>query len=308
MLNRILIRIKVLQIIYAYYQNGTNDLRVAENELLFSLQKSYDLYHYFLLLIVSLTNLQERTLDARKHKYMPTDEELHPNMRLVNNRFAQQLSRNEGLQSYVNEHKISWDNDSDFLKGLLEGILASDLYACYLENPDDSYDTDREFWRATFKNLMSDSELLLDYLEDKSIFWNDDVEIVGTFTLKTIKRFQEETGSKQELLPMFKNEDDRLFAIKLFRETLLHGPEIRERISRHMKNWESERVANIDMIIMQVALAEILAFPAIPVSVSLNEYIDTAKYYSTPRSGTFINGVLDSVVNELKKEKVLFKD
>jgi N utilization substance protein B len=308
MINRILIRAKVLQILYACYQSGANDLRVAENELLFSLKKTYDLYHYFLLLIPALTHLQELVSDSRKHKYMPSEEELHPNMRLVNNRFAEQLSRNKDLQRYVNEYKISWDNDQDFLKNVLDDLLASDLYERYVQAPDDSYETDREFWRQAFKKLILNNTLVLDYLEDKSIYWNDDVDIVGTFTLKTIRRFEEGEGSGQALLPMFKDEEDRLFAIRLFHEALLHGEEYRERISRHMKNWETERVANIDLIIMQMAVAEILTFPSVPVSVSLNEYIDVAKYYSTPRSGTFINGILDSVVNELKKEKLLFKN
>jgi N utilization substance protein B len=308
MINRILIRIKVLQILYAYYQSGANDLRVAENELLFSLKKSYDLYHYFLLLILALTRLQEQISDSRRHKYMPTDEDLNPNMRLANNRFAKQLSQNKDLQRYVNESKISWDDDQDFLKKLLETLLASDLYASYLQDPDDSYKRDREFWHMAFRKLICSNKLVLDYLEDKSLYWNDDVEIIGTFTLKTIRRFEQWQGSEQTLLPMFKNEEDRLFAIRLFRETLLHGEEYRERIGRHMKNWETDRVANIDLIIMQIALAEILNFPSVPVNVSLNEYIDVAKYYSTPRSGTFINGILDSVVNELKNEKLLFKD
>jgi N utilization substance protein B len=308
MINRTLIRIKVLQIIYAYYQNGAGDLKVAENELLFSLRKSYDLYHYFLLLIIALTNLQERVLDNRRHKYMPSDEELHPNMRLVNNRFARQLSRNEDLQHYVNEYKISWDNDMDFLKSVLDTLLASDLYTAYLDNPDDSYDTDREFWRTAFKTFVCGNESVTEHLEDKSIFWNDDVEIVGTFTLKTIKQFKEQEGRRQTLIPMFNNEDTRTFAVRLFRESLLHGTEIRERIGRHMQNWETERVANLDLIIMQLAVAELMTFPSIPVSVSLNEYIDMAKYYSTPKSGIFINGILSAIVDELKKEKVLFKD
>ncbi|MDR0749935.1 MAG: transcription antitermination factor NusB [Tannerellaceae bacterium] len=308
MINRILIRIKVLQIVYAYYQNGANDLKVAENELLFSLQKSYDLYHYILLLILDLTNLQNRILDNRKHKYRPTEEDKNPNMRMVNNRFAAQLSKNEALNKYVSESKISWSNDRDFVKNVLDLILASEVYAEYLANPDDSYATDREFWRAVLKRVICGDEMIVDYLEDKSIYWNDDIEIVETFVLKTIKRFEEKEGSKQELLPMFKDQDDRTFAVRLFREAILHGAEYRERIDRHMKNWETERIANMDLIIMQLAIAEIVTFPSIPISVSLNEYIDTAKYYSTPKSGIFINGILDSVVGELKKEKVLFKD
>ena len=308
MINRILIRIKVLQILYAYHQNGTNDLKVAENELLFSLQKSYDLYYYLLLLIIEVTHLQERILDNRKHKYRPSEEELHPNTRLVNNRFTRQLSENEVFKAFIEKNTISWMNDMDFVKSTLETILASELYADYIKNPDDSYETDREFWKTVFKQLICGNEMVTEYLEDKSIYWNDDIEIIETFILKTIKRFNPEEGSKQELLPMFKDLEDRSFAIKLFRETILRGPETKERISRHMKNWETERVANMDLIIMQLALTEILTFPSIPISVSLNEYIDTAKYYSTPKSGTFINGILDSIVDELKKENLLFKD
>ena len=308
MINRILIRIKVLQIVYSFYQNGNNDLKVAENELLFSLRKSYDLYHYFLLLIIEVTNLQKRTLDVKKNKYMPTHAELNPNTRLIDNRFAAQVAENAALQKYVAEQGLSWANDEEFVKSVLDIILASDLYNEYLDNENDSYETDKEFWRCVFKKLICGNEVIEDFLEDKSIYWNDDIEIVETFTLKTIKKFEEKNGSKQELLPMFKDLEDHSFAIKLFRQTLLKGAEYRERINNHMKNWETERIANMDLIIMQVALAEILSFPTIPINVTLNEYIDAAKYYSTPKSGTFINGILDSIVNELKKEKLLLKD
>lgn len=308
MINRILIRIKVLQIVYSFYQNGNNDLKVAENELLFSLRKSYDLYHYFLLLIIEVTNLQRRTLDARKSKYMPTDAELNPNTRLIDNRFAAQVAENAALQKYVAEQGLSWANDEEFIKNVLDIILGSDLYNEYLDNENDSYETDKEFWRSVFKKLICGNEQIEDFLEDKSIYWNDDIEIVETFTLKTIKKFEEKNGSKQELLPMFKDLEDQSFAIKLFRQTLLKGAKYRERINKHMKNWETERIANMDLIIMQVALAEIMTFPSIPINVTLNEYIDTTKYYSTPKSGVFVNGILDSIVSELKKEKVLLKD
>ena len=308
MINRILIRIKVLQIVYSYYQNGNGDLKVAENELLFSLQKSYDLYHYLLLLIAEVTNLQKRILDIRKNKYMPTEAELNPNTRLIDNRFAAQIAENEALQKYIAEQGISWSNDEEFVKNILDMILGSDIYAEYLNNANDSYETDKEFWRAVFKKLICGNEIIEEYLEDKSIYWNDDIDIVETFTLKTIKQFDESKGSKQPLLPMFKDMEDRAFAVKLFRQSLLKGKDYRERINKHMKNWETERIANMDLIIMQVALTELMTFPTIPTSVTLNEYIDAAKFYSTPKSGTFINGILDSIVSELKKEKLLLKD
>jgi N utilization substance protein B len=239
---------------------------------------------------------------------MPTEEELNPNTRFIDNRFIAQLEKNADLAKHVSANGLSWSNDQEFIKNVLDIILDSDIYQDYISNEEDSYEVDKEFWRQIFKKIICTNEMIEEYLEDKSIYWNDDIEIVETFTLKTIKKFEESKGEHQALLPMFKDEEDRDFAISLFRQTLLNGVEYRERISRHMKNWEAERIANMDLIIMQVALAEITTFPTIPVNVTLNEYIDIAKYYSTPKSGTFINGILDSIVSELKKEKLLFKD
>lgn len=308
MINRILIRIKVLQIVYSFYQNGNKDLKSAENELLFSLQKSYDLYYYFLLLLIELTEQQKRNLDTRKNKYFPTFEELHPNTRLIDNRFVAQLEKNTRLQKYIAEQGISWDNDPDFIKSLLETILNSELYADYLNNPEDTYETDKEFWKNVFKSLICNNEAVDEHLEDKSIYWNDDIAIVETFVLKTLKKTEEIDGADASLLPMFKDAEDKQFAIQLLRQTLLKGTDYRERIEKHLKNWESERVANMDLIIMQTALAEILTFPSIPLNVTFNEYIDISKYYSTPKSATFINGILDSVIKELKSENRLLKE
>ncbi len=308
MINRILIRIKVLQIVYSYYQNENRDLKVAENELLFSLQKSYDLYHYFLLLLIEVTNLQRKVIDSRKFKYRPSEDDLHPNLRFIDNRFISQLAENENLKKYVDEYGLSWSNDEEFVKNVLDQILASDIYTEYMEREESSYEEEKEFWRKIFKKVICGNEMVEEYLEDKSIYWNDDIKIVETFTLKTIKKFEEANGAKQPLLPMFKDLEDKSFAIKLFRQSLLKGKDYRELINKHIKNWETERIANMDMFIMQIALAEIFSFPSIPISVTLNEYIDMAKHYSTPKSGIFINGILDSIVNELKKEKLLLKD
>ncbi len=307
MINRILIRIKVLQVIFAFYQKGNGDLKAAEKELMLSIRRSYDLYHYFLLLITEITRMHERLTDARRNKYRPTEKEKNPDTRMQNNRLARQIAKNEALQKYTREHSISWSEDSDFVKKILEIILKSDIYAEYLKNKDDSYETDREFWRLVFKRLISNNPFIEDFLEEKSIYWNEDIDIVESFVIKTVKRFDEKEGSKQELIPMFNNNEDYEYVIKLFRQTLLHGEEYRRRIDNHTKNWESERVAYMDMLIMQLALSEIMNFPTIPVSVTFNEYIDLAKYYSTPKSGTFINGVLDAIVAELKQEKRLLK-
>jgi N utilization substance protein B len=307
MINRILIRIKVLQIVFAFYQTGNSDLKVAENELMLSLRRSYDLYHYFLLLIVEVTRTYERLIDTKKNKFRPSEEEMNPDVRLLNNRFALQISENEELLKYNKEHGVSWTDESDFIKKMLDEILKSNIYAEYIKNEDDSFETDREFWRQVFKRLISNNAFVDEYLEEKSIYWNEDIDIIESFVIKTIKRFDEQLGSKNELMPMFSNNIDYEFVIKLFRQTLLHGDEYRALIEKHTSNWESERLASMDVIIMQVAVAELLNFPTIPVTVTLNEYIDAARYYSTPKSSSFVNGVLDAIVEELKKENKLFK-
>lgn len=192
---------------------------------------------------------------------MPTEAELNPNTRLIDNRFAAQIAENEALRKYVAEQGLSWDNDEDFIKMVLDLILSSEQYREYLNNENDSYETDKEFWRIVFKKLICGNEAIDDYLQDKSIYWNDDISIVETFTLKTIKQFEETAGSKSKLLPMFKVSQTSLSAIKLSCQSLMKGSEFRERINKHMKNWETERIANMDLIIMQVALAEIMDVP-----------------------------------------------
>jgi N utilization substance protein B len=308
MINRILIRIKVLQIVYAYYQKGNNDLKSAENELIFSLQKSYDLYHYLLLLIPLLTNAEQKRLDIGKNKHLPTESELNPDRRLEENSLAEQLRINEQLQQFSNEKGTLWnDEDSRFIRNLLKTVLQSKIYEEYLQS-EVSYESDKEFWRKAFKYIVLEGDELKEVLEEKSIYWDDDLDVVGTFTLKTIKRFTPESDATQELLPMFKDSEDYEFAINLLHSTILEEEENNRRINRQIKNWEIERIAQIDLYIMQIALAELKNFPNIPVNVTLNEYIDLARYYSTPKSPNFINGILDSIVKELKNEGKLFKD
>ena len=309
MINRIIIRIKVLQILYAYYQNGGKDLASAENELMHSLLKSYELYHYLLLLIPALTHLEQQRLDKRKNKHLASEEDKNPNVRLINNRFSEQLSKNKQLSSFLIEKGSVWTDEDVFLKKLLDQIISSDVYDEYVNSPD-TYDSDKEFWHKVFKNTIHNNEELYDLLEEKSVYWNDDLDIVGTFVMKTIKRFNEstESDSEQILLPMFKDEEDKLFAVNLLHKSILENQSYKDRIEKHIKNWDIERVASIDLYITQLAMAELLNFPTIPINVTLNEYIDIAKFYSTPKSSIFINGTLDAIVKELKSEKILFKN
>lgn len=308
MINRVLIRIRVVQILFSAYQSETRDLKKAETELLFSLQKSYDLYFYLLSLIVDLTDAYSQRVDARRAKLLPTQEDISPNVRLLENRFSNQLRVNIQLNEYLQERPFDWSEHDAFIRALLDQILASDVYKEYSTSNDSSYDLDREFWRKVFKQMICANEELCSILEDESLFWNDDVEIIESFVLKTIKRFEDGNGAAQSLLPMFKDESDREYAVKLLHEAMLNAKEYREIIDKYTTNWESERIAMMDMIIMQIAIAEIVAFPSIPISVTLNEYIDIAKSYSTAKSASFINGVLDAIVKELKEKKRIFKN
>ena len=308
MINRVLIRLKIVQIVYAYYQNGGKNLDTAEKELFFSLSKAYDLYNYLLLLMVEVTKQANKRLNAAKNKLVPTKEELFPNTKFVENRFIAQLEVNKQLLEFSNNQKKTWENEADFVKTLCDKILESDIYKEYMASETSSYEEDRELWRKLYKNIIFNNIELDQVLEDQSLYWNDDKEIVDTFVLKTIKRFDEKNGAKQELLPEFKDEEDQDFARRLFRRTILNADYYRHLISENTKNWDLDRVAFMDVVIMQIALAEILSFPNIPVSVSLNEYVEIAKLYSTPKSGGFINGTLDGIVNSSKKENKLTKN
>ena len=308
MINRVLIRLKIVQIVYAYYQNGGKNLDTAEKELFFSLSKAYDLYNYLLLLMVEVTKQANKRLNAAKNKLVPTKEELFPNTKFVENRFIAQLEVNKQLLEFSNNQKKTWENEADFVKTLCDKILESDIYKEYMASETSSYEEDRELWRKLYKNIIFNNIELDQVLEDQSLYWNDDKEIVDTFVLKTIKRFDEKNGAKQELLPEFKDEEDQDFARRLFRRTILNADYYRHLISENTKNWELDRVAFMDVVIMQIALAEILSFPNIPVSVSLNEYVEIAQLYRTPKSGGFINGTLDGIVNSLKKENKLTKN
>ncbi|NLA62570.1 MAG: transcription antitermination factor NusB [Bacteroidales bacterium] len=308
MINRILIRIRVIQIVYAWYQNRDKDLNQVERELLLGLQKSYDLYYYLLQLMIEITDLHEERVDTKRNKFLPTHEDLNPNMHIINNQFISQLRNNSMFVTYTANRPMSWELNQNFVRGILDKIIESDTYKEYAELAKPTYNDDKEFWRKSFRTFIHRNEELDDILEDESIFWNDDIEIVQSFVLKTIKQFNKTAGEDFILLPMFNDDEDKEYATTLLRETLANGQKYREMIAKNADNWDFERIAFMDVVIMQVAVAELYKFENIPIRVTLNEYIDLAKSYSTPKSSTFINGVLDAIVTEMKKDKTIFKN
>lgn len=301
MINRALIRTKVVQIVYSYLIDGEKSVDVAEKELFASLDKSYELYHLLLLIPVELTRMQRMRIDNARSKYIATPEEKMPNTRFVDNRFVAQLESDKAFAKYIEERPLVWSDDSNYLRSLLDRILASEEYAQYMQ-AEDSYENDRTLWKNIYRHMIFPDENLGELLESQSLYWNDDLPIISTFVLKTVKRFDEAAGAEQELLPMFKDEDDRIFARTLFRRALLDYESNKKLIEQFTRNWEIERIAFMDIVVMTVALAEITSFPSIPLQVSFNEYIEIAKSYSTVKSGNFINGVLEAITSLLKKE------
>lgn len=310
MINREIIRLKIVQLIYSYYQNPGKSLDVAEKELSFSLSKAYDLYQYLLALLVDLHHVAQRRDEAREARDKRLGMKLtgtDADHQFAVNRFLVQLETNEQLSAFREKQASIWEAEDTFLKRLYNSFVESDVYQMYLAKEDFSYDADREVVRKLYKTYVCNNEDFDELLEERSLYWNDDKDIVDSFVLKTIKRFREEAGAAQELLPEFSSDDDRTFALELFRATISRADEVRALIKENCKNWEFSRLALMDVIIMQIALTEILTFPSIPVSVSLNEYLDITKIYSTPRSTSYVNGLLDHVVKKLKAEQKLFK-
>ena len=306
MINRELIRIKVLQLTYAYYQNGNKVLDVAEKELMFSLSKAYHLYHHLLSLVVAVSK------EARKHYDVETAKATRegtpmPSAKFANNRLALQIEENHQLNEFISTQNQAWEDDIDFVRRLYSQIVQSSIYNEYMASDEDSYDADKEIWRKIYKTLIMNNEDLDAVLEEKSLYWNDDKDIVDTFVLKTIKRFDANSTPEQELLPEFKDEEDRSFARKLFRYTILNADQYQKYMSETSRNWDFSRLAYMDIVIMQIAIAEIINFPNIPVSVSINEYVELAKIYSTPKSAGYINGMLDSIARHLINTGVVLK-
>ncbi|GMO34677.1 MAG: transcription antitermination factor NusB [Candidatus Azobacteroides pseudotrichonymphae] len=304
MINRTFIRTKVLQILYAYHQKGNEDLMEAENELNLSLQKTRYLYYYLLLIIIELTNAEQKKLDKQKHKHSLLFKEQYINRKFADNFLAKKLRNHIALIQFANKHSnwLRTNSETDFIELLLNEIKQSDNYTKYISS-NNAYKNNYEFWEAIFKQIILKSQIVSEWLEQKSIYWNDDLEATTMLVLKTLKQFQDRSIAEPVLLPLFKDNTTQEYAIQLLRSSIIEAEENSDLIDTQMKNWDKKRIALLDLIIMQMALAELNNFPAIPLKVTLNEYIDLARYYSTPKSTSFINGILQAIVSILKINK-----
>jgi len=307
MISRRLLRIKALMALYAFNRRDDGDLAQAEKELMFSIGKTYDLYHYILLLIIDLTDIASEKIELALRKKMPTREDLNPNRKFAENPVTELLRNNRSLKNYVTAKKISWANQQDVVRKLYSKMIAWPAYIEYMKAEKRSFSADKKFITKLITEFFVLSDDLMASFEEQSIFWNDDLDYVAAMVEKTIRKFRNDGNPDTGLMPLYKNEEDEQYVKILFRKAVLNSKEYSELIDKNTTNWEVERIALMDTLVMQLAIAEIAEFQEIPVKVSLNEYIEIAKYYCTSKSSTFVNGILDKVVREMKENNMFRK-
>lgn len=304
MLNRRFLRIKVMQMLYSYYQHENADMAAFEKELFKSLDKVYSLYLTILALFTDLHHTAYLVIDENKNKRLPSPEDLNPNLKFVNNALLVALTESPTLKKELERQKISWQSDFDLVRKLFTEIRNSEDYKTYMASGETTVKEDREFLVNLILNHLGEHDLLNHLFEDKNIHWADDTFLAFNSVIRTFETFE----GKFVLLPLLKDEeDDTKFVSSLFRKTIQYNSSYEELIKNHTKNWEMDRIASMDMLLMKMAIAEILHIPSVPVKVSLNEYIDISKEYSTPNSKTFVNGVLDKIIAELKRDNKIEK-
>lgn len=301
MLNRRHLRIKVLQAIYAHFQSDGDNLKVEEQNMITSIEKIYDLYLYQLSILIEIHRESYRERDEVKGKYFPTEDDLKPETNFTLNRVLQKLSNSKIFEDTLRQKKISWSNNQELVRKIFRRLRKTDEYQAYLRLPQTTFDEDREFISFLYKKYIFDDDVVESYYEELNIHWTDDIFVVNSGILKTLKLMEEEKPLK--LVELYKDRDeDRQYAIDLFRKTIIHSEEYQEWVKNKAQNWEMDRIAIMDILLMKMAICEILNFPSIPVKVTLNEYIEISKSFSTPKSNAFINGILDKLVAEFRNE------
>ncbi len=306
MISRRLIRTKIVQVLYANLTGESFSIDKSEKELQLSVRKTYDLYHYLILLLIQTIDYIADRNEIARNKILPTQTDLNPNTRIIDNKVIAQLRNNDQFIKYIKSFKLPSSEYPELVKRLCQKMLDSSYYKQYVENPSCTYNDDKQFVIDVFVNEFEDWELLYQILEEQSIYWNDDIEFVVNMIVKTIEKFKE-TKNNPSLMELYKNADDEEFGKILLRKTLLSKKENRKRVEKYTKNWDLDRIALMDIVIMEVAIAELTEFPSIPVKVTINEYLEIAKYYSNLKSNEFINGILDKILADLYKENKITK-
>ncbi len=307
MINRRLIRIKSLQTFYAYTKGGIESVESAEKELQANFQKTYDLYFIMFSLVIEISDFARWKIEQGKRKLLPTEEDLNPNTKFADNKLVEQLRENKHLQDNLKRIRFSWVDDKNLIKKIYNQLIQSSQYKEFMNSQDDSYQAHKDIILYLVEEILYNCDDLYDTLEEKSIYWADSVDYVIVMTAKTLRKFTIGDDLTKKLLPKFRLEEDYVYARELLTKTILRKKHYIQTLEDHIENWEINRLATIDVLILQLALHELLYFEEIPVKVTLDEYIDIAKYYSTERSPAFINGILDKIVNKFKEEDLIKK-
>ena len=308
MLNRRHLRIKVLQMLYSYFNDeDSTDIQLAEKNLLNSIERIYDLYIYLLLSFPVVREVALNKQDERKKKLRPTKEDLYPNLKFVDNKIISLITNSVGLNQLSENRKINWDNDEkrEIYRKIFIEIEKSEVYFEHMNNDENGFEADRNFLIQLFKAEIANSPIIYDFFEDEDIHWMDDIDLACSMVIKTIKNTKED---KFDIMPLYKaNDDEKAFICTLLKETIKKDAENELMIENLVENWEFERIAKMDVLLLKMAITELQCFETIPTKVSINEYIEISKYYSTPKSNVFINGILDKSVNLLSKEDKINK-
>jgi len=308
MLNRRHLRIKVLQALYAYYQSEEDSFRKAEKELTNAVDRIYDLYLYLMLIFPELKAIAEHRIEENKKKIIPSEEDLNPNLKFVNNQIIALIEENSKLRMASEEHKVNWvgDEHQEMFKKMLLHIRESETFFEHMNNGETGFEADKAFILDLFRIEVANYPLLHDFFEERSIQWLDDIDLSCSMVLKTLKLVEE--GQKIEIMDLYKDPvDEQDFIRELLRKTISMDKENEALIDDLTKNWELERIAKMDVILMKMAITEFQIFETIPTKVTLNEYIEISKFYSTPKSNGFINGILDKAIDRLMKENKIEK-
>lgn len=302
-----MVRTRVIQTLFAYYKDSDKTVTTARKELTKSFADTYDLYFILLDFINELTAYAQRQLEEQIARARATHSSWQPNRRFVSNRLAQQIFDNRALRSRTTEQQLSWDSGMPAVSEIYRQMTESDFYRTYMSTETNSYEEDKRLWRHIFQRLLANSDVLCDALDEMEVVldkanWTTDADIVISYVIKTIKRYQEDSTPDTPLLEMFDNENELAFAQKLLEATLEGHDQYEQMINSHLKGWEADRIAYMDRIILETALAEILEFEDIALTVSMNEYIELAREYSGDKSYMFINGILTEILREMKHD------
>lgn len=299
MLSRRHIRVKVMQIVYSFNKSESVDLKIPQKLLIQSMEDMYNLYLLLISLLIEVHERAESYLDKSKLKHLATQQEKNPNKKFVDNRLLKQLKQNTALQEVIKKRKPNdWKLDSEYVEIIFKKILDSEIYKNYMNSDVSSFNVDKKFVIDVFKIIIAPDEKLYEYIEDNKLTWLDDLPVVNTGIVKLLKKAKSNSDESYYIPRLFKDEEDKEFGIELLKKTILNQNKYNQEIAEKTTNWDSDRLAILDSILLKMAVCELQNFPSIPTKVTMNEYLEIAKEYSTPKSSVFINGILDKIVKE----------